>query len=209
LLVAMALLMACAVSAQAPASPSAKPATQNPAPASTLPPAQPSAQHVAPASTPPPVLASVKPDPWMGLRFLLGSWEAKTTGGVAQAQASAGYAFRQELRDHILARHSRSGACSAPDDFDCQHSDLLYIYPAATGQTFEAIYFDNEGHVLHYAVSIPKPGTAVFLSDPAQTGPQYRLSYNFLDGVMSGQFEMKMPGQTDFTSYLEWSGKRQ
>ena len=55
----------------------------------------------------------------------------------------------------------------------------------------------------------PKPGTAVFLSDPAQPGPQYRLSYTFLDGVMSGQFELKMPGQTEFTSYLEWSGKRQ
>ncbi len=143
------------------------------------------------------------------MRFLLGSWEAKTTGGVAQAQASAGYAFRLELRDHVMARHSRSGACSAPDDFNCLHSDLLYIYPAAAGQAFEAIYLDNEGHVIHYAVSVPKPGTAVFLTDPAQPGPQFRLSYTFLDGVMSGQFEMKMPGQTDFSSYLEWSGKRQ
>jgi hypothetical protein len=49
----------------------------------------------------------------------------------------------------------------------------------------------------------------VFLSDPAQPGPQYRLSYTFLAGVMSGQFEMKMPSQTEFTSYLEWNGKRQ
>jgi hypothetical protein len=154
-------------------------------------------------------LASAKTDLWFAVRFLLGSWEAKTTGGVAQAQVSAGYSFRLELRDHVMARHSRNGSCSAPDDFNCQHSDLLYIYPAATGQSFEAIYFDNEGHVLHYAISTPKPGTAVFLSDPAQPGPQYRLSYTFVDGVMSGQFEMKMPTQTDFTSYLEWSGKRQ
>jgi len=35
------------------------------------------------------------------------------------------------------------------------------------------------------------------------------LSYTFLEGVMSGQFEMKTPGQAEFTSYLEWSGKRQ
>jgi hypothetical protein len=155
------------------------------------------------------VKTPAKADPWAGLRFLLGSWEAKTTGGVAQAQASAGYAFRLELRDHVLARHSRSGACSAPDDFDCQHSDLLYIYPTGSGSAFEAIYFDNEGHVIHYGVTTPKPGTLIFLSDPAQPGPQYRLSYTFLDGVMSGQFELKMPGQTDFTSYLEWNGKRQ
>jgi len=201
----MALLTACCVSAQAPAKPPAKPATQAPA----KPTAQPSTQPAATASTQPPALASAKTDPWLGIRFLIGSWEAKTTGGVAQAQVSAGYSFRLELRDHVMARHSRSGACSAPDDFNCVHSDLLYIYPAAAGQAFEAIYFDNEGHVLHYAVSTPKPGTAVFLSDPAQPGPQYRLSYTFLDGVMSGQFEMKISGQTDFTSYLEWSGKRQ
>jgi len=201
LFIAMALLTASGVCAQtpapAPAPAPAKPSAQTPAPTPALTPAQ------------TPAKVSAKVDPSAALRFLLGTWGAKTTGGVAQAQASAGYAFRLELRDHLLARHSRTGACSAPDDFDCQHSDLLYIYPAAAGQAFEAIYFDNEGHVLHYAVSIPKPGTAVFLSDAAQPGPQYRLSYTYLDGVMSGQFEMKMPAQTDFTSYLEWSGKRQ
>jgi len=197
LLAAMAMLTANGVSAQSPA------------PASTQPPAQTSTQPAAPASTQPPALASTKSDPWAGIRFLLGSWEAKTTGGVAQAQVSAGYSFRLELRDHVMARHSRSKSCSAPDDFNCLHSDLLYISHAATGQSLEAIYFDNEGHVLHYAVSIPKPGTAVFLSDAAQPGPQYRLSYTYLEGVMSGQFEMKLPGQTDFTSYLEWSGTRQ
>jgi hypothetical protein len=149
-----------------------------------------------------------KADPWTGVRFLIGSWEAKTTGGVAQAQASSGYTFRLELRGHVLARHSRSGACIAPDDFDCQHNDLLYIYPAANGQTLEAIYFDNEGHFIRYDVSAPKAGTAVFLSDASQPGPQYRLSYELADGALSGKFELKMPGQADFMSYLEWSGKR-
>jgi hypothetical protein len=156
-----------------------------------------------PAKEPP-----AKTDPWSAFRFLLGSWEAKTTGGVAQAQASAAYTFRLELRDHILARHSRSGACTAPEDFDCQHNDLFYIYPEVNTQKLEAIYFDNEGHVIHYDVSIPKTGTVVFLSDTSQPGPQYRLSYELADGVMSGKFELRPPGQTDFSSYLEWSGKQ-
>jgi hypothetical protein len=193
LLAIMALMTACCVFAQTPT------------PASTPPPTQSTAQP----PVQPPAPATAKADPWFGLRFLLGLWGAKTTGGVAQAQVSASYSFRMELRDHVMARHSRSGSCSAPDDFDCLHNDLLYIYPAANGAALEAIYFDNEGHVIHYGVSSPKPGTVVFLSDPAQPGPQYRLSYELLDGVMSGKFEMKMPGQTDFTSYLEWSGKRQ
>jgi hypothetical protein len=150
-----------------------------------------------------------KADPWAGFRFLVGSWEAKTTGGVAHAQASAEYSFRLELRDHVMARHSRSGTCAAPDDFDCQHNDLLYIYPSGNGSALQAIYFDNEGHVIHYDVSTPKTGSAVFLSDPGQPGPQFRLSYELRDGLMSGKFAMKMPGQGEFLSYLEWSGKRE
>jgi hypothetical protein len=148
-------------------------------------------------------------DPWAGLRFLLGSWEAKATGGMAQAQASAAYAFRLELRDHVLARHSSGGACIGLEDFDCQHVDLLYVYPAGNGQTLEANYFDNEGHVIHYDVSTPKPGTVVFLSDASQPGLQFRLSYELVEGVMTGKFQIQMPGQTEFASYLAWSGKRQ
>ncbi|HXR39979.1 MAG TPA: hypothetical protein VN776_12825 [Terracidiphilus sp.] len=180
LLAALACLAACSLSAQTSA--------QTPAQA--------------------PAKADLKADPWAGLRFLIGSWEAKTTGGVAQVQASATYSFRLELRDHVLARQSNNGACSGPDDFDCRHSDLLYIYPGANGQTMQAIYFDNEGHVLHYDVSTPRPGAAVFVSDATQPGPQFRLTYELLDGVMTGKFELKTPGQADFMSYLEWSGKR-
>ena len=119
---------------------------------------------------------------------------------MAQAQASVSYSFRLELRDRVLARHSRSGACASPEDFDCQHSD---IYPSGNGQALEAIYFDNEGHVTHYDVSTPKAGTAVFLSNVVQPGPQYRLSYELVNGVMSGEFQLRMPGQTEYTSYLD------
>jgi len=202
---AMALLTAYGVSAQTPAQPAAQPA----APASTQPLAPAGAQPTATAAAKPPAAAPAKPDPWHNFRFLVGSWEAKTTGGVAQAHVATSYSFRMELREYLMARHARNGTCSAPDDYDCQHSDLLYIYPTGNGSAFEAIYFDNEGHIIRYSLTSPKPGTAVFLSDPALPGPQYRLSYTFLNEVMSGQFEMKMPGQADFTSYLEWSGKRQ
>ncbi|MGA9070054.1 MAG: hypothetical protein WB424_07360 [Terracidiphilus sp.] len=162
-------------------------------------------------ATKPPSAGAPSPaptDPWIGVRFLIGSWESKTTGGMAQAKASAGYTFRFELRQHILARHTRSGACLASDDFDCQHSDLLYIFPASNGSSLQAIYFDNEGHVIHYDVTEPTPNSVMFLSDPAQPGPQYRLSYEIVDGTLSGKFEIKMPSEPDFQSYLEWSGKR-
>ena len=80
-------------------------------------------------------------DPWKALRFLLGSWEAKTKGGSAGAAASGTYTFRLELRGHILARHSAGAGCTGPADFDCEHGDLLYLYQDAAGQSLKAIYF--------------------------------------------------------------------
>lgn len=51
-----------------------------------------------------------------------------------------------------------------------------------------------------------KPGTAIFLSEAVHPGPQFRLVYELNAAVMSGKFQMKMPGQPDWKTYLEWSG---
>jgi uncharacterized glyoxalase superfamily protein PhnB len=72
----------------------------------------------------------------------------------------------------------------------------------------EAIDFYNEGHVIHYEVSTPTPTTATFLSNPSQPGPQFRLSYELKGSTMYGKLQMRMPAQTEFKSYLEWSGER-
>lgn len=148
------------------------------------------------------------PDAWKPLRFLIGTWDAKTLGGSAGATSSGTYSFQLELRDHILARHTSSAGCEGPASFDCEHGDLLYIYRDAPGQPYKAIYFDNEGHVIHYDVSIPSPTRVIFLSGSSQPGPQYRLSYELKGSTMFGKFQMRAPGQTEFTSYLTWSGER-
>ena len=143
---------------------------------------------------------------WGPLEFLIGSWEAKTRGGSAGADSSGTYTFRLELRGQVLARHSSSAGCKGPVDFDCEHSDLLYVYLAAGGSPYRAVYFDNEGHVIYYDVSIPAPLTAVFLSKASEPGPQFRLTYERKGSTMSGRFEIRMPGQAEFRPYLEWSG---
>jgi hypothetical protein len=155
-----------------------------------------------------PCIAQSSSDPWKDLAFLEGTWEAKTAGNGPIA-ASGTYTFRMELQNHILARHSTSDAgCKAPADFNCEHGDLLYVYQDAPGEPLKAIYFDNEGHVIHYSVSAPDATTAQFLSDASGHGPQFRLVYQLKGATMSGRFEMDMPGQADWKSYLEWSGKK-
>ncbi len=148
--------------------------------------------------------APAKPDPFASLDFLQGTWDAKSSG-QGGATASGTYTFRLELGGHVLARHSTSqDSCKGPSTFDCEHGDLLYLYPEGPG--LKAIYFDNEGHTLHYDVATPEAGTAVFLSDASVPGPQFRLVYVLKGRVMSGKFQMKIPGGTEWKSYLEWSG---
>jgi len=132
---------------------------------------------------------------WKPLEFLIGSWEAKTQGGPAGVASSGTYTFRLDLKDHVLARHSTAAG---------EHADLLYVYPV--GGAYRAIYFDNEGHVISYDVSTPAPLTAVFLSKASDPGPQFRLTYELKGATMRGRFEIRMPGQTEFRLYLEWSG---
>jgi hypothetical protein len=151
---------------------------------------------------------SAPPDPWKAVAFLEGTWEARTHSGAANAQATGAYTFKRELKNHVLARHSVSAGCKGPEEFNCEHGDLLYVYLDGDGQPLKAVYFDNEGHVIHYTVSTPEPTTAVFLSDASSSVPQFQLVYQLKGAVMSGKFQIKMPGQTEWKSYLEWSGSR-
>jgi len=147
-------------------------------------------------------------DPWRSLSFLEGTWEARTQAGSAGAQVDGTYTFKLELKHHVLARHSAPAACKGPEAFNCEHSDLLYVYQDAVGQPLKAIYMDNEGHVIHYAVSTPNSTTAIFVSESSPSSPRFQLIYELKGAVMSGKFQMRMPGKADWKSYLEWSGTK-
>jgi hypothetical protein len=147
-------------------------------------------------------------DPWKALSFLEGTWEARTQSGPGGARVIGTYTFELEFKRHVLARHTASVACKGPQDFDCEHGDLLYVYQEADSQSLKAIYFDNEGHVIHYTVSTPQSAKAIFVSDISSSGPQFQLVYELKNAVMSGKFQMRMPGQAQWRSYLEWSGQK-
>lgn len=147
-------------------------------------------------------------DAFASLAFLRGTWEAKATrpDGVA---VKGTYSFATDLKGTVLARHDLSQtSCHGPANFDCQHGDLLYVFRDAPGGALKAIYFDDEGHVIHYLVTAPSSTSAEFLSDGSQPGPQFRLAYELKGAVMTGRFQMRMPGQSEWRSYLEWSGAK-
>ena len=144
---------------------------------------------------------------WERLRFLIGTWAAKTNGqGSAGAQGLGTYTFQYDLSGNVITRTSSTDTCKGPSNFDCQHHDALTIYRDAGDPTPHALYADSEGHVIHYDVTAPDPGTAIFLS--STTGPKFRLVYHLHAGVLSGRFQVAPPGTSEFKSYLEWSGTR-
>lgn len=146
-------------------------------------------------------------DPFKSLAFLEGTWDANVQNNAA-VKLSGRYSFGRELNGHIFARHATNDPnCQAPASFDCSHGDLLYVFQDAPGSALKADYFDSEGHVIHYDVSTPTPTSVVFLSAPGP-GPKFRLAYELSNSMMSGRFQMQMPGQTDWRTYLEWSGSR-
>jgi hypothetical protein len=91
-----------------------------------------------------------------------------------------------------------------------RHDDLMIVYPA--GKDFQADYFDNEGHVIRYAISVSSDGnTVTFLSEEAAPGPRFRLTYHKnSENTLAGTFEITPPGKPNgFAKYLEWTAQKQ
>lgn len=158
-------------------------------------------------------------DPLAPLSFLLGTWSAETAAtGMAAAQVFGTYTFSRDLAGHAMQRTGTVAICKGPQDFDCNHHDQLTIFPdpngmAAHHSSLFALYLDNEGHVIYYAITTPDPHTVVFNSQGLPSAPKYRLIYH-LEGngpkaIMSGKFQFAPPGSDDYRSYLEWSGTKQ
>lgn len=135
--------------------------------------------------------------------FLLGEW---TSSGTGQPGDSTGVAaFTRELQDRVIVRRSYAEYPGTPGKGKSRHDDYLILY-ASAGAGVRADYWDNEGHVIRYAVLSPGPGRAVFVSDASSGEPRFRLSYRLeATGVLGGEFAIAPPGAPDaFKAYLTW-----
>jgi hypothetical protein len=154
------------------------------------------------------------------LEFLLGTWSAKTDNvGTAAGKVLGLYTFHKDLDGHAIQRNSTSDSCTGPASYDCNHHDILTIFadanalPSIHKAMVFALYLDNEGHAIYYAVSSPAPNTALFLSQGPPSLPTYRLTYKLdtsgPEPVMTGTFEVAPPGSQEFHIYQQWTGTKQ
>jgi hypothetical protein len=151
-----------------------------------------------------------KTDPrWAPLGFLIGEWTGEGSG--TPGQGSGGFSFLPDQDGRILIRKNVANYPATKDKPAYSHTDLTIVYHD-TGETkLRAIYFDDEGHTIHYAVEPSADGNSVqFLSDTVATQPRYRLTYRKTgDDRVAIQFEIAPPGKGDaFSTYIEATARR-
>lgn len=143
-------------------------------------------------------------DTWAPLRFLEGNWIGD--GGGVPGQGTGAFSFRFDLQGTVLVRRSHAQYPPTKDRPAYRHDDLMVIFQEAG---LRAVFFDNEGHVIRYAVS-PQGDGVEFLSEPATGAPRFRFTYTKQgrDAVLM-RFEIAPPGQPEtFKTYVEGRARR-
>ncbi len=128
---------------------------------------------------------------WKHLEFLLGEWTG--VAGEKDTQIGAGqgtFSFAVDLNKKIIVRRN-----SAQYTSGITHDDLLIIYVEGSPR---AIYFDSEGHVIRYNITVPSENKVIFESEGS---PKYRLTYWLDHASLNGKFEI-----ADKT-YMSWTSK--
>jgi len=143
---------------------------------------------------------------WKAFQFLMGNWIGEGSG--SPGQGSGGFTFALELQGRVLVRHNRTEFPASQGRPANIHDDLLVVYQDKEG--FKAVYWDNEGHVIHYTMSVAADGSLVFVSGKMPGAPRQRLSYRSMSGGGLGiRFEIAPPDKPDeFKVYLDGTARK-
>ncbi len=147
-------------------------------------------------------------DVWGRWSFVIGDWEGIGSGDPGKGAGR--FSFAPDLDRKILVRKNFSEYPSKPGErTGIRHRDLMIVYPDDERSAFRAVYFDNEGHVIHYLVTFPAKQPAVtFESDLKPGVPRYRLDYEMeSDNTLLITFSIALPGQA-YKTYVQGKSKR-
>lgn len=110
--------------------------------------------------------------PASDLSFLVGHWAGAGSGEPGRGVGS--FSFQPDLQGRVLVRRAHSEYPATAVRPETVHDDLLIVY----AESAKAVYFDNEGHVIHYDItSDAQSKTATFLSTDPRPAPLFRLTY--------------------------------
>ena len=123
---------------------------------------------------------------WEPVRGLIGAWE-----GTDPARHTSGrFTLAPDLGGKVLVRHN------VDDTPQGRHEDLMVVYRDASGM--RARYFDNEGHVIDYAVAATGPHVEL-VSDAVPNAPRFKLTYDVRSAdELAIDFAIAPPGAAEF-----------
>jgi hypothetical protein len=137
---------------------------------------------------------------WQQWQWLMGEWKGEGSGQPGKGEG--GFSFTTDLNGNILTRKSYAAFPATANKPTFRHDDILTIYNDAEGQPLKAIYFDNEGHTIHYNVTATDK-KIVFVSEKVPNMPVFRLTYTLIDDkTVNVSFEFSKDGE-HFTPYIE------
>ncbi len=146
---------------------------------------------------------------WKAAQSLVGEWVGEGGGEPGQS-TRGGFSFESDLQGAVLVRKSFAEYPASQNHPASRHDDLTVVYRNA-GATPRATYFDNEGHVIDYALSASPDGSRIeFLSAPRTGEPRFRLTYVVTSPeALKLLFEIAPPGHPEsFSPYLESTARR-
>jgi hypothetical protein len=143
---------------------------------------------------------------WGPVQFLVGHWTGE--GKTADHPGGAGaFSFSPDVQGKVLLRRNFAEYPAENGKPAYRHDDLMAIYHDPSSHDLRAIYFDNEDHVIEYSIHAIDGGV-VFVSDGAQGGPRFRLTYTSAgQDRVTIKFEVAAPGK-DFAPYIEATAHR-
>jgi len=139
---------------------------------------------------------------WSLFQFLIGEWLGEGSGKPGETIGSSIFSF--DLQNKVLIRKSYADYPAANNRPSFRHDDLMIVYQEK--KSIKAIYFDNEGHVINYSVSLSQDlNTITFVSDINPTVPRFRFVYTKNgENTMKISFEFAPPGKPEeFSKYLD------
>jgi hypothetical protein len=144
-------------------------------------------------------------DVWLKWKYLIGNWAGEGNG--TPGKGTGFFSFKTDLNDKILVRKNYSEYPATADKPAIVHNDILIIYPDTSGNPVKAIYFDNEGHVINYAISY-SDSSIVLTSNISNDSPRFRLTYKEIDNkTVHIKFEIAFAQKPDeFKPYVEGNG---
>jgi hypothetical protein len=139
---------------------------------------------------------------WAPLTRLLGSWVASPgSGGDPGTAIRTGETWSRELDGKVIVRRYFSEYPATSRRAAFRHEGFTVIAPTETG-AFIANDFDNEGHVINYAVAAAD-SAIVFTSIARLRDPRFRLTYRPSGTAYAVEFEISSSGDpTGFRKYV-------